>query len=222
MCVSWWFGNRRRIYETDVMGHGCAPLVVFGSADQATRSRRAPGIYITIAGQNSRNAAKFLTRKSIPEHRDAAERLWNEGRAENSCRRLGHVRCARKSAHRPTPLRGSDRALLVWMTCAVSAGRQAKPVEQTIYSPTEFRSPRFAVPSLSFRRDGGVPGVRNCEDSRIPPTAFCCFRGSERTEIAVPSSSASGSSHSYLIAADVPGGSGRGSTSTTPFAMRAR
>ena len=127
------------------------------------------------------------------------------GTAENSCRRLDHVRCARKSAHRPTPLRGSDRALLVWMTCAVSAGRQAKPVEQTIYSPTEFRSPRCAVPSLSFRRDGGVPGVRNCEDSRIPPTAFCCFGGSERTEIAVPSSSASGSSHSYLIAADVPG-----------------
>jgi hypothetical protein len=57
---------------------------------------------------------------------------------------------------------------------------------------------------------------------KIPATALCCFRGSERTEIAVPSSSASGSSHSYLIAAGVPGGSGHGSTSTTPFAMRAR
>ena len=40
--------------------------------------------------------------------------------------------------------------------------------------------------------------------------------------VAVPSFFASRSCHPYLIAAGVPGGSGRGSTSTTPCAMRTR
>src|SRR5262245_17052241 len=42
------------------------------------------------------------------------------------------------------------------------------------------------------------------------------------THGSLPFPSASRSCHSYLIAADVPGGSGRGSTSTTPCAMRTR
>src|SRR5215813_564768 len=42
------------------------------------------------------------------------------------------------------------------------------------------------------------------------------------THGSLPFPSASRSCHSYLIAAAVPGGSGRGSTSTTPWAMRTR
>src|SRR5262245_13592824 len=42
------------------------------------------------------------------------------------------------------------------------------------------------------------------------------------THDSLPFPSASRSCHSYLIAAAVPGGSGRGSTSTTPWAMRTR
>src|SRR5262245_6586411 len=107
---------------------------------------------------------------------------------------------------------------------ACSAGEaltaETRPVEQTIYSPTEFRSPRFAVPSLSFQRT--APAVRNGEDSRNSSHSPLLFQGSERTEIVVPPLSASRSCHSYLIAVDVPGGSGRGSTSTTPCAMRTR
>src|SRR6516165_8755437 len=93
MGVSWRLGNRRRIYETDVMDHGCAPSVVYGGADQATRTGRAPGIYITIAGQNSRNAAKFLIRKFMlgllvcrPRRDSQNDRLWN-GRGASYGRR---------------------------------------------------------------------------------------------------------------------------------------
>ena len=103
---------------------------------------------------------------------------------------------------------------------ACSAGEavtaEKRRVEQTIYSPTEFRSPRFAVPSLSFQRTAGPQPSATATTQEIPLTALCCFRESERTEIAVPPLSASRSCHSYLIAAGVPGGSGRGSTSTTP------
>src|SRR6516165_9965514 len=93
---------------------------------------------------------------------------------------------------------------------ACSAGEavtaETRPVEQTIYSPTEFRSPRFAVPSLSFQRTAGPQPFATATAQEIPLTALCCFRGSERTEIAIPTLSASRSCHSYLIAADVPGG----------------
>src|SRR5262249_13732583 len=80
--------------------------------------------------------------------------------------------------------------------------------------PTEFLSPRFAVPSLSFQRPAVPQPFAVARTQGIPLTALCCFRGSERTEIAVPPLSASRSCHSYLIAAGVPAGSGRGSTST--------
>ena len=60
------------------------------------------------------------------------------------------------------------------------------------------------------------------ENSRTFPGQPFCFRGRERAEIAVPSLSASRSCHLQLIAAGVPGGSGRGSTSTTPCTMRKR
>ena len=121
---------------------------------------------------------------------------------------------------------GAAAARTIVRMKACSAGEavtaETRPVEQTIYSSTELGSPRFAVPSLSLQRPAGPQPFAIARTQEIPLTALCCFRGSERTEIAVPSLSPSRSCHSYLIAAEVPGGSGRGSTSTTPCAMRTR
>src|SRR5215467_15177480 len=62
---------------------------------------------------------------------------------------------------------------------ACSAGEavtaETRPVEQTIYSPTEFRSPRFAVPSLSFQRMAGTQPFAMARAQEIPLTALCCF-----------------------------------------------
>src|SRR6516165_9544188 len=77
---------------------------------------------------------------------------------------------------------------------ACSAGEavtaETRPVEQAIYFPTEFRSPRFTVPSLSLQQTA-TPAVRNREDSRNSSDSPLMFQGSERTEIVVPPSSAS-------------------------------
>jgi hypothetical protein len=96
----------------------------------------------------------------------------------------------------------------------------------------EFRSPRFFDVHMirlcsfesTFPTNGGIPAIRN--QSRglkkfVPRTALL-FQGKGAHEIVVPSLSASRSCHSYLIAAGVPGGSGRGSTSTMPCATRTR
>src|SRR5262249_2892797 len=72
---------------------------------------------------------------------------------------------------------------------ACSAGEavtaETRPVEQMIYSPTEFRSPRFAVASLSFQRTAGPQPFATARPQEIPLTALCSFRGSERPGIAL-------------------------------------
>src|SRR5262245_40324330 len=50
------------------------------------------------------------------------------------------------------------RAIVRLKACLAgeAVAAETRPVEQTIYSPTEFRSPRFAVTSLSFQRTAGL------------------------------------------------------------------
>src|SRR5947207_1863097 len=104
-------------------------------------------------------------------------------------------------------------------------GRRRSPRRRDRSSKRFIPRQNSVVHGLQFRVylfNGGPQPFAMARTQEIPLTALCCFRGSERTEIAVPPLSASRSCHSYLIAADVPGGSGRGSTSTTPCAMRTR
>src|SRR5215831_12920538 len=74
----------------------------------------------------------------------------------------------------------ADAARAIVRLKACSAGEaviaETRPVEQTIYSPTEFRSPRFAVTSVSFQRTR-TPAVRNGEDLRNSSDSPLLFQG---------------------------------------------
>src|SRR6516225_4175974 len=127
-----------------------------------------------------------------------------------------HFWCAATLGH----LRPAVTARTIVRLKACSTGEavtaEARPVEQTIYSPTEFRSPRFAVPSLSFQQ---MAGTQPFAMARAQPSAVSGGVAHRDRGTAVICTC---SCHSYLIAAGVPGGSGRGSTSTMPCAMRTR
>src|SRR5262249_53314839 len=97
--------------------------------------------------------------------------------------------------------------------------------------PTEIR-----VLVVRLRRDIGPRGPREplyrmmgLQAGPAPPALGKAPKGDPNptppdhsTHGSLPFPSASRSCHSYLIAATVPGGNGRGSTSTTPWAMRTR